>query len=510
MRKKVVGGADADKVKIVGGEPAAKGSQKYYSPYARSKKNLGEGYLAFVNVPDPNNPDDANKDGVYEVEIAYVNTTAGDPNVPIPKSEQRIVITPKSEEIFELDTNITPVQQVSPDLISSDTDADGIINSRDPDDDGDHIYSEFEGSVIEGIKEIISSASINSLDTDGDGFEDFLDPDDDNDGVFSLYEGTDPNGDFNPNDAIDSDRDGTPDYLDADDDGDGIASIDESPDLDQDGIPTDAMDFDGDRTPDYLDTDDENDGVPSKYEVLQTGRSARALMLDTDRDGIADHHDLDDDNDGVPSIFEITEPGENFALDTDGDGILDHVDPDDDQDGLLTIEEDLNGNGDPRDDDTDFDGKANYLESLYLDADSDGVVDQLDSVNDDPYNDQDGDGFPNLDETLAGTDPLLASSFPQGFDNPSLRESIEIVNFFSPNGDGRNDTWQVREIDRYLNNQVWIYSRTGTELFTAKPYNNDWNGTLNGVELPAGSYYYRIDLDGNGSVDFEGWFYLTR
>ena len=510
VRKKVVGGADADKVKIVGGEPAAKGSQKYYSPYAKRKKNLGEGYLAFVNVPDPNNPDDANKDGVYEVEIAYVNTTAGDPNVPIPKSEQRIEINPKSEEIFELDTNITPVQEVSPDLISSDTDADGIINSRDPDDDGDHIYSEFEGSVIEGIKEIISSASINSLDTDGDGFEDFLDPDDDNDGVFSLYEGTDPNGDFNPNDAIDSDRDGTPDYLDTDDDGDGIASIDESPDLDQDGIPTDAMDFDGDRTPDYLDTDDENDGVPSKYEVLQTGRSARAVMLDTDRDGIADHHDLDDDNDGVPSIFEITEPGENFALDTDGDGILDHVDPDDDQDGLLTIEEDLNGNGDPRDDDTDFDGKANYLESLYLDADGDGVVDQLDSVNDDPYNDQDGDGFPNLDETLAGTDPLLASSFPEGFDNPSLRESIEIVNFFSPNGDGRNDTWQVREIDRYLNNQVWIYSRTGTELFTAKPYNNDWNGTLNGVELPAGSYYYRIDLDGNGSVDFEGWFYLTR
>ena len=47
-------------------------------------------------------------------------------------------------------------------------------------------------------------------------------------------------------------------------------------------------------------------------------------------------------------------------------------------------------------------------------------------------------------------------------------------------------------------------------MFTAKPYNNDWNGTLNGVELPAGSYYYRIDLDGNGSVDFEGWFYLTR
>ena len=35
-------------------------------------------------------------------------------------------------------------------------------------------------------------------------------------------------------------------------------------------------------------------------------------------------------------------------------------------------------------------------------------------------------------------------------------------------------------------------------------------GTIDGIELPAGSYYYRIDLDGNDSVDFEGWLYLTR
>ena len=374
----------------------------------------------------------------------------------------------------------------------------------------DHLYSEFEGSIVEGVLERTNAAT-GSVDTDGDGFQDFLDPDDDNDtGSLVSNEGTDPNGDFDPSDAIDSDRDGTPDYLDADDDGDGIDSIDESPDPDQDGVPADALDFDKDGVPDYLDTDDEDDGVPSKYELTSTSFSSRLYVRDTDRDDIPDYHDLDDDGDGVPTSFEITEPGENYFLDTDNDGIADHLDTDDDQDGILTIAEDLNGNGDPRDDDTDFDGKANYLESNYLDVDADGVVDEFDSVDDDPYNDQDGDGFPNLDETLAGTDPLIANSFPQGFDNPALRESIEIVNFFSPNGDGKNDTWQVREIDRYLDNQVWIYSRTGTELFYAKPYNNDWNGTLDGVELPAGSYYYRIDLDGDGTIDFEGWFYLTR
>jgi len=125
-----------------------------------------------------------------------------------------IEINPTSSEIFELATEETPIEEVSPDLISSDTDGDGIINSKDPDDDGDHIYSEFEGSIAEGIIEDIIADGTGIQDSDGDGFADFLDPDDDNDGIFSLFEGTDPDGDFNPADAIDSDGDGTPDYLD--------------------------------------------------------------------------------------------------------------------------------------------------------------------------------------------------------------------------------------------------------------------------------------------------------
>ncbi|MDA9852146.1 hypothetical protein N9C60_05530, partial [Flavobacteriaceae bacterium] len=266
VRKKVVGGEDADKVKIVGGEPSADFQEKYAHPYfIRKNTNLGQGYLAFVTVPDPNNPDDANRDGIYEVEIAYINTTAGDPNVPIPDAEESIEVDPTSEKIFDLDTAIVPVAQVDPSLINSDTDGDGIINSRDPDDDGDHIYSEFEGSLVEGIVEDIIG-DFGAKDTDGDGFADFLDPDDDNDGIFSLFEGTDPDGDFDPADAIDSDGDGTPDYLDSDDDGDGIDSFNERADQDQDGDPSDALDFDGDGTPDYLDTDDDNDGLLTSVE----------------------------------------------------------------------------------------------------------------------------------------------------------------------------------------------------------------------------------------------------
>ena len=486
IRKRISGGADADKFTIGGGDPASQGGAQ------QQKFNGVEGYLVFITPPDINNPTDHNRDNIYEVELSYINTLGGDERVPIPENKGEISVNNLDINVFELTTIQGSMEEASGYEISSDLDGDLINNSLDDDDDGDGLLSLFEkGNITSNEKDIL-------LDSDGDEYLDFQDPDDDNDGIFTQYEQSDPNGDGVPNDAIDLDRDGIKNYLDSDDDGDGIPTFSETPDKNFDGNPSDALDFDNDGIPDYLDTDDDNDGLLTSLEGLK----------DTDRDGTPNYHDTDDDGDMVPTVFELDTFGN--PLDTDGDGVIDAIDADDDGDGLLTTDEDLNGNGDPRDDDTDNDGIPNYLESSLLDQDEDGVVDQFDSVDDDPYNDQDGDGYPNLDETIAGSDPLDPNSLPQAFENPALRASIDIVSFFSPNSDGVNDTWQVKEIDRYPNNQVWIFTRTGYEVFNIQNYRNDWTGTQNGNPLPEGSYYYRIDLDGNGTIDFEGWLYLTR
>ena len=486
IRKKISGGADRDKFVIKGGEPSSPSNDKI------KKADESEGYLAFITPPDINNPTDQNKDNIYEVELSYINTIGGDERVPVPEYKGEIKVNSFELNVIELKSNPIPLEEAQGFEITSDLDADSINNSLDSDDDGDGILSLFEkGDVLLSEEDVL-------LDTDSDEYVDFQDPDDDNDGIFTQYEQSDPNGDGVPNDAIDLDRDGIKNYLDSDDDGDGVPTFSETPDKNFDGNPSDALDFDNDGIPDYLDTDDDNDGLLTSLEGLK----------DTDGDGTPDYHDTDDDGDEVPTLFELD--ASNNPLDTDGDGIIDPLDNDDDGDGLLTTDEDLNGNGDPRDDDTDSDGTPNYLESSLLDKDEDGVVDQLDSVDDDPYNDQDGDGYPNLDETIAGSDPLDPNSLPQAFQNPALRASIDIVSFFSPNSDGINDTWQVKEIDRYPNNQVWIFTRTGYEVFNTQNYRNNWSGTKDGTPLPEGSYYYRIDLDGNGTIDFEGWLYLTR
>ena len=123
-----------------------------------------------------------------------------------------------------------------------------------------------------------------------------------------------------------------------------------------------------------------------------------------------------------------------------------------------------------------------------------------------------------------GSDPLDPSSIPADADLDCIPDELDpddnndgypdgqvlISEFVSPNSDGINDTWQIIEIDRYPNNQVWIFTRTGYEVFNTQNYRNSWSGTKDGVPLPEGSYYYRIDLDGNSAIDFEGWLYLTR
>jgi gliding motility-associated-like protein len=81
----------------------------------------------------------------------------------------------------------------------------------------------------------------------------------------------------------------------------------------------------------------------------------------------------------------------------------------------------------------------------------------------------------------------------------NLGERIEANNILSPNGDGINDIWVVKDIAFYPNNTVTVYDREGKVVFTKKGYANDWDGTYRGSVLSEGTYYYSVDL-GNGTI----------
>ena len=72
---------------------------------------------------------------------------------------------------------------------------------------------------------------------------------------------------------------------------------------------------------------------------------------------------------------------------------------------------------------------------------------------------------------------------------------IKIPNGFSPNGDGKNDTWVIDFISQFPEVEVEVYNRWGEKLFYSKGYSVPFNGQFKGKDLPVGTYYYVINLN---------------
>ncbi|RJE74831.1 PKD domain-containing protein [Reichenbachiella sp. MSK19-1] len=153
-----------------------------------------------------------------------------------------------------------------------DTDQDGLVNYLDNDDDGDWVLTinedinttgrlelaSYEWFDTDGVTWLQADGDPTNDDTDADGIPNYLDSDDDGDGLSTREE--DVNGNQNPQDD-DEDKDTKPNYLDSsnDEDGDGTPDIEE---CDQTGDAGAGLtcDCDGDGIPNFLDAYDDCDG----------------------------------------------------------------------------------------------------------------------------------------------------------------------------------------------------------------------------------------------------------
>jgi gliding motility-associated-like protein len=87
--------------------------------------------------------------------------------------------------------------------------------------------------------------------------------------------------------------------------------------------------------------------------------------------------------------------------------------------------------------------------------------------------------------------------------------AVDIPNTFTPNGDGINDTWKIQFLAQYKNCRMEIYNTAGQIIFQSAGYAVAWDGTRNGAPMPAGTYYYVIDL-GDGSKSRSGYVTILR
>ncbi|MDM9630799.1 T9SS type B sorting domain-containing protein [Robiginitalea aurantiaca] len=82
--------------------------------------------------------------------------------------------------------------------------------------------------------------------------------------------------------------------------------------------------------------------------------------------------------------------------------------------------------------------------------------------------------------------------------------------FFTPNGDGINDTWQYIPPPSGINTirELHIFDRYGKLLAQIDPRSQGWNGTFNGSPLPASDYWFRAVNENNQVL--QGHFSLKR
>jgi gliding motility-associated-like protein len=82
-------------------------------------------------------------------------------------------------------------------------------------------------------------------------------------------------------------------------------------------------------------------------------------------------------------------------------------------------------------------------------------------------------------------------------------------NTFTPNGDGVNDFWIIKNAEQYPDCLVEVYTAAGVKVFKSAGYNAPWNGNFKGSPLPSGTYYYTIEPR-NGRKRFAGYVTLLR
>jgi len=74
-------------------------------------------------------------------------------------------------------------------------------------------------------------------------------------------------------------------------------------------------------------------------------------------------------------------------------------------------------------------------------------------------------------------------------------DCLRVYEIITPNGDGRNDTWHLRNAELYPDAEIFVYTRWGKLVYNTRNATDQWDGTFNGKLLPNDSYHYVIHLN---------------
>ncbi|HNW99278.1 MAG TPA: gliding motility-associated C-terminal domain-containing protein, partial [Bacteroidales bacterium] len=92
--------------------------------------------------------------------------------------------------------------------------------------------------------------------------------------------------------------------------------------------------------------------------------------------------------------------------------------------------------------------------------------------------------------------------------NPGpVEEQLGFSNAFTPDGDGINDLWAIKNIELYPDNSLVVVNRWGNEIYSIKGYQGNWDGS----QLTEGTYFYILKVEMcNVQRTFNGYITILR
>jgi gliding motility-associated-like protein len=124
------------------------------------------------------------------------------------------------------------------------------------------------------------------------------------------------------------------------------------------------------------------------------------------------------------------------------------------------------------------------------------------------------DGISFQDEPLfTSVNPGIYNAVARDKNGCGLSNSFQVIvldypRFFTPNGDGYNDLWLIKNLDQLPECTIFIFDRYGKLLKQMNQNNNGWTGVFNGQQLPSDDYWFNLIFSDGKTI--KGHFSLKR
>jgi gliding motility-associated-like protein len=88
---------------------------------------------------------------------------------------------------------------------------------------------------------------------------------------------------------------------------------------------------------------------------------------------------------------------------------------------------------------------------------------------------------------------------------------VNYPHYFTPNGDGIHDTWNIKDLSDDTVSMIYIFDRFGKLVKKVKPSGQGWDGTYNNTLMPSDDYWFTINYQKDGEEkEFKAHFALKR